>query len=869
LAKNRHKRYIQTIVCLCAASAAARHPEGCFIVSTLFWFLLLFGGAITLAYRRVSLGRSTALAGAALLAYSLFGGGGWLWTLLLWVLFAGLVALNVTDLRRERITRPLLGMYRKMLPSMSRTEREALEAGTVWWEGELFAGVPRWGKLLGAPAPQLSDEERAFLDGPCEELCRLNNEWQVTHSLQDLSPETWKYLREQGFFAMIIPKRYGGLEFSAYAHSQVLTKIASRSATLASTAAVPNSLGPAELLLKYGTEAQKDRWLPGLAAGREIPCFGLTHPRAGSDAASIPDEGVVCKQVVDGKEVLGIRLNFKKRYITLAPVATVVGVAFRLFDPDGLLGKEPDMGITVALVPADTPGVEIGRRHIPLSVPFMNGPILGKDVFLPVDAIIGGPKMAGQGWRMLMECLAVGRCISLPSNANGGAKAGVFATGAYARIRKQFGMPIGRFEGVQEALARMAGFAYIVDAARSVTIAAVDAGEKPAVPAAILKYHCTEMARVIANDAMDIHGGKAICMGPGNYLGTGYNSIPVMITVEGANILTRSLMIFGQGAIRCHPFVLKELHAAQDEDREAGLEAFDRALSGHIGYALSNAARALVLGLTAAKWTDTPTRGPTRRYYQHITRFSAAFALVSDTAMLTLGGALKKKEMLSARLGDILSNLYLASMVLKHFENQGRREADLPLVEWSCRFLLYRAQEQLHGFLRNFPVRPVAWALRLIVFPRGRGFSSPRDLLSRRIVEGVISPGEMRDRLCEGVFRTVEPGNVLGLLQEAMEVSIEVAPLEKKLRKGMKEGRISALALPQQIEEGIAAGIITAEEADKMRHADEMIMRLIHVDDFAPEDFQAPMRMARPAAARKRSGARSGSEAKPTESAEA
>jgi len=831
-----------------------------FIVSTLFWFLLFFGGAVALAYQRVSLGRSTALAGAALLAYTILGDGGVVWTLLLWVLFAGMVALNLTDLRRERVTRPLLRIYRKMLPSMSRTEREALEAGTVWWEGELFAGIPQWRKLMDAPGPQLSEEERAFLDGPCEELCRSIDEWQVTHSLQDLSETTWKLLRSKGFFAMIIPKRYGGLEFSAYAHSQVLSKVASASATAASTVAVPNSLGPGELLLKYGTEEQKDRWLPGLADGSEIPCFGLTSPRAGSDAASIPDRGVVCKQEVDGEEVLGLRMDFSKRYITLAPVATVVGVAFRLFDPDGLLGEEKDLGITLALVPAGTPGMEIGRRHLPLSVPFMNGPIEGKDVFVPLDAIIGGPKMAGQGWRMLMECLSVGRCISLPSNANGGAKGAVFATGAYARIRKQFGMPIGRFEGVQEVMARMAGFTYIVDAARSVTIAAVDAGEKPAVPAAILKYHTTEMGRVVTNDAMDIHGGKAICMGPRNYLGTGYNSVPVMITVEGANILTRSLMIFGQGAIRCHPFVLKELHAAQDPDREAGLEAFDQALFAHIGYAISNAARAFVLGLTAARGAESPTRGPTRRYYQHIGRFSAAFALVSDTAMLSLGGALKKKEMLSARLGDMLSNLYLASMVLKHFENQGRREADLPMVEWSCRFLLYRAQEQLHGFLRNFPVRWLSWVLRLVVFPRGRGFSAPRDTLSRRIVEGVITPGEVRDRLCEGVYRTVEPGNPLGLLQEAMELSIETAPLEKKLRKGAKEGVIKALDLPGQLEEAVAAELLTAEEAEKLKRADEKIMEIIHVDDFAPGDLKPFVKMG---------GARSGGRRAPRKKAPA
>jgi acyl-CoA dehydrogenase len=567
-------------------------------VSTLFWFLLFFGGALALAYQRVSLGRSTAIMGGILVAYTIFGSGGFLWTLLLWVLFAGLVALNLTDFRRERVTRPLLKVYRKMLPSMSRTEREALEAGTVWWEGELFAGVPKWQKLLGAPAPQLSDEEQAFLDGPCEELCRMNDEWQVTHSLQDLAPETWKYLRTKGFFAMIIPKRYGGLEFSAYAHSQVLTKIASRSATLASTVAVPNSLGPGELLLVYGTEEQKNRWLPGLADGTEIPCFGLTSPRAGSDAASIPDDGVVCKQVVGGEEVLGVRLNFEKRYITLAPVATVVGVAFRMFDPDGLLGKEKDVGITVALVPADTPGIDIGRRHLPLSVPFMNGPVLGKDVFLPLDAIIGGPKMAGQGWRMLMECLSVGRCISLPSNATGGAKAGVFATGAYARIRKQFGMPIGRFEGVRRrwpawrdrlhrSTPRAASPTPRWTPARSrrcprhpeVPLHRDGPRQSPTTPWTSTAARPSAWARATISARATARSRSCI-------------------TVEGANILTRSLMIFGQGAIRCHPFVLKEMHAAQNPDHEAGLEAFDRALFGHIGYAFSNAARAFVLGLT-------------------------------------------------------------------------------------------------------------------------------------------------------------------------------------------------------------------------------------------------------------------------------
>lgn len=805
----------------------------------LLFLLALLVTGMACAYFRASIGVWTITTGVVGLGFTVAGEPGWISLTLFWLIFAPVAALlNNRGWRREFLTRRVLESFIGMVPTISETEQVALDAGTVGFEGELFGGNPRWSRFVKKPLHDLSTEEQAFIDGPVEELCGMIDEWEFTHYRAGTSDEVWEHLKKHKYFGMIIPKEYGGLGFSAVAHRAVLEKVGGLSSTVGSIVAVPNSLGPAELLLHYGTEEQKNHYLPRLASGEEIPCFGLTSTVAGSDATSIADYGVVCKGKFNGKETLGIKLNFEKRYITLAPVATVVGLAFRLYDPDGLIGDKKDIGISVALLPADTPGMDIGRRHFPLNNPFPNGPIRGKDVFVPLEYLLGGTDYAGKGWRMLVESLSVGRAISLPSSTTGGAKAATMVTGAYARIRKQFGMPIGRFEGVQEALARMAGFAYIVDAARSVTIAAVDAGEKPAVPAAILKYHCTEMARVVANDAMDIHGGKAICMGPGNYLGTGYNSIPVMITVEGANILTRSLMIFGQGAIRCHPFVLKELHAAQDPDQEAGLEAFDRALFSHIGYALSNAARAFVLGLTAAKWADTPTRGPTRRYYQHIGRFSAAFALVSDTAMLTLGGALKKKEMLSARLGDILSNLYLASMVLKHFENQGRREADLPLVEWSCRFLLYRAQEQLHGFLRNFPVRPVAWLLRLVVFPRGRGFSSPRDRLARRIVEGVIGPGEMRDRLCAGVYRTVEPGNALGLLQEAMELSIDVAPLEKKLRKGVKEGQIHALDFAGQLEEGVAAGIITADEAGRLHAADEKVMALIHVDDFAPEELQ-------------------------------
>jgi acyl-CoA dehydrogenase len=810
-------------------------------VLTALWLLILVGGVLYLAYQRVSLRAATLAAGVVLVTYSVTRAPAMPWLATSWLVFGAMALLNVDAFRLRFITRPFLKTYRRMLPTMSDTEREALEAGTVWWDGELFTGRPDWNKLLSAQAPRLTADEQAFIDGPCEELCRMIDDWDITHRRADLPPEVWDFLKKKGFFAMIIPKRYGGLEFSAYAHSCVLVKLASRSATVSSTVAVPNSLGPAELLLHYGTEEQKNHYLPRLARGEDVPCFALTAPRAGSDAASIPDTGVVCRGVYGGREVLGLRLNFSKRYITLAPIATVVGLAFKLYDPDKLLGGDrTEYGITCALIPRDTPGLAIGRRHFPLNVPFQNGPLSGKDVFVPLDCIIGGPKMAGQGWRMLVEQLSVGRCISLPSNAAGGAKAGIFASAAYTRIRKQFNQPVGRFEGVEAALTRMAGAAYIVDAARSVTTGAIDGGEKPSVPAAMLKYHCTEFARQVANDAMDVHGGKGICLGPKNYLGRGYQVVPVAITVEGANILTRSLMILGQGAIRCHPYVLKEMNAAKEKDKRRSLRDFDKALFGHIGYTLSNAARSFVMAATFARFSDAPDTGSTRRYYQHVNKFSAQFAFATDMAMLTLGGYLKQKEHLSARLGDVLSSLYMASMVLKHYENQGRPEADLPLVEWSCRTLLYKAQEQLHDFLRNFPNRFIAGAMRLVIFPRGRTYFAASDRLGRAIVEPLMMPSATRDRLAWGIYRTVEPGNAIGLLQEALELSVATEPLEKRIRvEGVKTGLITALDLPGQIEQALASGLINADEASLLREFDRKVMDIINVDDFASEELMA------------------------------
>jgi len=709
------------------------------------------------------------------------------------------------------------------------------------------------------------------------------DDWDICHRRADLPKTVWDYIIEHRFFAMIIPRQYGGLEFSAYANAIVITKLASRSPTASSTIGVPNSLGPAELLLHYGTEEQKQRYLPGLAAGTEIPCFALTSPQAGSDAAALIDSGVVCKGKWNGKTITGIRLNWNKRYITLAPVATVLGLAFKLYDPDHLIGDKDEHGITAALIPTDTPGVVVGRRHYPLTIAFQVGPTSGEDVFVPVDYIIGGPDMAGKGWKMLVELLSVGRAITLPSTSSGGGQGASYASGAYTTIRKQFNTSIANFEGVGDALTRIAGsgayttirkqfntsianfegvgdaltriagHTYIMNAAVAVTAGAIDQGEKPAVPSAILKYHCTEMGRKVANDAMDVHGGKGVMLGPKNYLGRGFMATPIAITVEGANILTRSLIIYGQGAIRCHPFVLRELNAAGDEDQDRGLIEFDDALFGHIGYAVSNMARSFFLALTHAKFSRVPLNTPTRRYYQNINRYSANFALASDFAMLTLGGDLKKRELLSARLGDILSSMYLASTVLKHFENQGRRATDLPLVEWSVRALMYQAQESLHAFLRNFPNRWVAAILRIFIFPRGRTYSAPSDEISKKVVELITTPGEARERLCQHAYTTLEPGNPLGLLQEALELTKEFEPVERRLRQARKEGLLSSDYLGEQIDEAEKAQVISKAEARNMRSYHEKVLALLAVDDFDPSELvrQSPEKDASAAPAKK------------------
>jgi acyl-CoA dehydrogenase len=736
----------------------------------------------------------------------------------------------------------MLRMFRTAMPAMSQTEREALEAGTVWWDAELFSGNPTWEALLKAPAPALTAEEQAFLDGPVDDLCRLVDDWRITDEWHDLPPEVWQFIKERGFFGMIIPKRYGGLEFSALAHSTVVMKLASRSITAAVTVMVPNSLGPAELLLRYGTGEQKAHYLPRLARGEEVPCFALTGPEAGSDAASMTDSGVVYRGTFKGQpNVLGIRLNWNKRYITLGPVATVLGLAFKLSDPDHLLGNTEELGITVALIPTDTPGITIGRRHIPLTIPFQNGPTGGRDVLIPVDWIIGGPARAGHGWRMLMECLAAGRSISLPALSAGAAKLACRVTGAYARVRTQFKVPIGRFEGVQEALARMAGSTYLMEAARVMTVGAVDQGEQPSVISAIVKYHLTERMRRVVNDAMDVLGGAGIMMGPRNVLGRLHQAIPIGITVEGANILTRSLIIFGQGAIRCHPFVLRELRAAADPDRARGLHEFDRALWGHLRFTLSNAARALGLGVTGARWASAPVDGPTRCYYQRVTRMSAAFALVADVAMLVVGGALKRKEALSGRLADVFSHLYLASAALKRFEDQGRPAADLPLVQWACEDALATMQDQLDGLLTNFPNRAVAGLLRLLVFPLGRRERGPDDALSHRVASLLLEPSAARDRLTAGIYVPTDTSEPVGRLDAALETIVAADAVERTLRAAVQAGLLKASDESTLLNDAVERGVIDKKEADLIRDAAAARRDAIRVDDF-PSTSWTPSR---------------------------
>jgi len=804
----------------------------------LAWIVAAVLAFLALGYFRARLIGWTVVAGLFLAWLSLIFGFGSSTNISLLSAFAVVaLAFNVGPLRRLLFTSRVLAVYRRILPDMSQTEKEAIDAGTVWWDADLFSGRPDWDKLLATPAPKLSAEEQAFLDGPVEELCAMCDDWEITHERYDLAPHVWQFIKDKGFLGMIIPKKFGGLGFSALGHSAVVTKLSTRSNAAAVTVMVPNSLGPAELLLHYGTDEQKAHYLPRLARGQEIPCFALTNPEAGSDAASIPDYGVVCKGTWQGKETLGMRVTWDKRYITLGPVSTLLGLAFRLYDPEGLLGDKKDLGITCALVPTNTPGVNIGRRHLPLNGAFQNGPNWGKDVFMPIDWIIGGKEYAGKGWMMLMNCLAAGRSISLPASSVGGAQALARVTGAYARVRQQFRTPIGRLEGVEEALGRIAANAYLMEATRVMTAGCVDAGEKPSVLSAIAKYHMTERARLCVNDAMDIHGGKGICLGPNNWVGRGYQVLPVGITVEGANILTRTLIIFGQGAIRCHPYVLREMRAAKEmQGREASIE-FDDAFTSHIGHVLSNGIRAFVFGLTRSSFAPTPkdSSSDTKHYYKHVSRLSAAFAFLADMSMMAMGGALKRKEKISGRLGDVLSMMYLVSATLKRYEDDGRIREDLPLVRWAVRDALYDAQQAIDQVLSNFPVKALATLLRWTLFPLGTPFRPPLDARNHECAKLVLEPGAARDRLTGSVFVS-KAQDATGILEQAFLATVACEPIERKLREAVRAGR---LEIRPGVETALAAsekGILTAEESNHWLRKEALRKNVIKVDDF-PQDF--------------------------------
>ncbi|MGF1765776.1 acyl-CoA dehydrogenase FadE [Enterovibrio makurazakiensis] len=804
-------------------------------MATTLYLITFLAVLALLAYHRAGLKMFTAAAVSLLIVGSLLGNVGqisWL------VFFAIAIPLNVRAFRESWLSKPALKMFKGVMPEMSQTEKEAIDAGTVWWEADLFRGAPDWNKLHDIPAPRLSVEERAFLDGPVNEVCRMVNDYQVTHELADLPEDVWQYLKDNKFFAMIIKKEYGGLEFSAYAQSLVLQKLTGVSSVLSSTVGVPNSLGPGELLQHYGTRDQKDYYLPRLANGLEIPCFALTSPEAGSDAGSIPDEGFVTKGMWQGEEVLGMSITWNKRYITLAPVATVLGLAFKLKDPDGLLGNEADLGITCALIPTDLDGVEIGRRHFPLNLPFQNGPTRGNNIFVPLDFIIGGPEMAGQGWRMLVECLSVGRGITLPSNSTGGLKSAALATGAYARIRRQFKLPIGKMEGIEEPLARIGGNAYVMDAASSLTVTGIDLGEKPSVISAIVKYHCTHRGQRSVIDAMDVVGGKGICLGPKNFLARGYQGSPIAITVEGANILTRSMIIYGQGAIRCHPFVLTEMEAAYNEDEREALSSFDQALFGHVGFVISNLVRSVWLGLTDGRTSSTPRKDDTARYYQQMNRYASNLALLSDVSMAILGGNLKRKERLSARLGDVLSQLYLASSTMKRYADEGYQKADMPLVHWGMQDALYQTETAIIEFLDNFPSRWVAAPLRVMLFPFGTRRTKPNDQLDGKVAQILQTPGESRSRIGRGQFLEASEHNPVGKIEKALLDILAAEPVHKKVCDTTGQ-KLPFMFLDKVAQIGLSEGVITDKEAEILCIAEAGRLETINVDDFESDELAA------------------------------
>ncbi len=800
----------------------------------LFDVVILLVVVLGLAYHRVPIKVWTITIGVLLLILTIFGKSHFIFLAICWLLYFGAAAFaNFKNLRQSYFTKPIVAKLQEKMPPISDTEREAIEAGNVWWEKDLFCGRPDWKKLLADPQPKLTEEEQNFIDNQVETLCGMLNDWEILNDLHDLPENVWEFLKKERFFGMVIPKQYGGRGFSALAHSTVVVKIATRSVSTAVNTMVPNSLGPGELLLHYGTDEQKDYYLPRLAKGEDIPCFALTGPEAGSDAGAITDTGIVCYGEFQGKKVLGMNLTWDKRYITLAPVATVLGIAFRLRDPENLLGKGENIGITLCLVPTSHPGVEIGNRHWPLKLSFMNGPTRGNNVFIPIDWIIGGVDKAGQGWHMLMECLSIGRSISLPALSTACGKLTYRTTGAYSRIRRQFNTSIANFEGIEEALGDIAGYTYTNEACRIMTAGAVDKKIKPAIASAIAKYHMTELARKIIDHGMDIQAGHGIQMGPRNVIAPLHLAIPVSITVEGANILTRNLIIFGQGAIRCHPYVLKEINLFAEPESEERLEKLDGLLLSHIGYFISNLARSFVMGLTGGYLIFSPVRGPTASYYRSLTRMSSALAFLADTSMMLLGGALKRKENISARLGDILSQLYLASAVLKYFRDNGEPDSDLPYVKWCVEMCLFKIQNACDYLLDNFPMRWLGKILYFLIFPFGRSFQRPRDTTFNKIVNVMLSPSPLRDRITQFCYVGHNDNDPVKKIDTALTESIEIEPLWKKFQNAIKNGKVPRYAVfEEQMEAASKSNILTADEIRRLQNYNSLQSDVIKVDEF-------------------------------------
>jgi acyl-CoA dehydrogenase len=805
----------------------------------MIWTGFLISIILVSAYLRLPLLLWSLLLGAGLVGFNIFADASMAEKTLLWIIYAAvIIPLNFKALRRNFVSRFIYGVMKKLMPTISQTEQEALDAGDVWWEAELFSGKPDFNFIKKLPKPQLSDEEQAFLDGPVEEFCNMLDDWQITHIDYDLSEEAWQFAKDNGFFSLIIPKQYGGLDYSAYCHSQVVMKIGSRSGSAGVTVMVPNSLGPGKLLMTYGTEQQKEYYLPRLAKGIDIPCFALTGPDAGSDAGAMPDTGVVCYGSYEGKDkVLGIRLNFAKRYITLAPIATILGIAFKLYDPEHLLSDEEERGITLALIKRETPGIEIGHRHFPVNHAFMNGPVRGKDVFIPIESIIGGVDYVGKGWAMLMECLGDGRAISLPALGTAAGKMGARVTGAYARIRQQFHTPIGHFEGVEESLTQIAGQAYAMDASRSLVAVALDGGAVPSVISAIVKLQVMERMRSVINHAMDVHGGHGICMGPHNHLARPYQLIPVGITVEGANILTRTMIIFGQGAMRSHPFLLKEVKAVHNDDEKQGLKDFDNAFFSHMGFIISNVIRSFWFGLSFARFVNTPGDQHSRHYYRQLVRMSSAFALIADICIGVLGGSLKRREKISGRLADVLSNLYIITAVLKHYENQGSHKEDVVLMKWACEDSLYKAQSALKNILKNLPVPFIGRLCNFIIFPLTKPYQQPDDKLGHQVARITLTPSETLDRLSNGIFVSDDKNNSTGRVMFALKLVLKTEALQRKLRDAFKQGLLSSRDR-NAYDEAKEKNIITETEYKMLLEAEEAIQNAIKVDEFSFEGWK-------------------------------